>query len=60
GAALVAPAKQAFLDGMHVTSLVSAAIALLGALVVLRWLPGKNAAAPAVEQHDLDKEPVGV
>ncbi|MEU1877114.1 MFS transporter [Streptosporangium sp. NPDC020072] len=60
GAALIEPAKHAFLDGMHVTSLVSAAIALLGALVVLRWLPGKNAPVTVAEQHDLDKEPAGV
>ncbi|MEV7009366.1 MFS transporter [Streptosporangium sp. NPDC051022] len=60
GAALIAPAKHAFLDGMHVTALVSAAFALLGALVVLRWLPGKNAPAPAVEQHSPDMEPAVV
>ncbi len=44
GAALVAPAKAAFIDGMHVTALVAAAIALVGALVVVKWLPGKASA----------------
>ncbi|MEV8630453.1 MFS transporter [Streptosporangium sp. NPDC051023] len=60
GAALIEPAKHAFLDGMHVTSLVSAAFALLGALVVLKWLPGKNSPAPVVEQHNPDKETAAV
>ena len=43
GAALIEPAKLAFVDGMHVTALIAAAIALVGALVVVKWLPGKNA-----------------
>ncbi|MFF5204850.1 MFS transporter [Streptosporangium sp. NPDC000396] len=60
GAALIAPAKQAFLDGMHVTALVSAAIALLGALMVLRWLPGKGVPAPSVQHTSNDKEPAVV
>ncbi|MBB4916086.1 MFS transporter [Streptosporangium saharense] len=60
GVALIEPAKHAFLDGMHVTALVSAAFALLGALVVLRWLPGRNAPAQAAEQHDPDREPASV
>ncbi|GGL03854.1 MFS transporter [Planomonospora parontospora] len=47
GAALMGPAFRAFLDGMHLTALVSAGIALAGALVVLKWLPGGN--APAAE-----------
>jgi hypothetical protein len=34
---------------MHITTLVAAALALAGALVVLRWMPGKArpATAPA-------------
>jgi hypothetical protein len=32
---------------MHITTLISAAITLLGALVVLRWMPGRAVAAPA-------------
>ncbi|MER5420853.1 MFS transporter [Streptosporangium roseum] len=60
GAALIEPAKHAFMDGMHVTALVSAAIALLGALMVLKWLPGKNSAVPPVEHLDRGKEPAVV
>ncbi|MBB4705014.1 EmrB/QacA subfamily drug resistance transporter [Sphaerisporangium siamense] len=52
GAALVAPAKQAFVDGMHVTALCSAAIALVGAAVVARWLPGKEKAVPPVARPE--------
>lgn len=60
GAVLIAPAKRAFLDGMHVTALVSAAIVLLGALFALRWLPGRSTPAPAVEQHGGDRKPAVV
>ncbi|HMA45851.1 MAG TPA: DHA2 family efflux MFS transporter permease subunit [Frankiaceae bacterium] len=45
GRALLDPAKDAFVHAMHVTSLGSALVAFVGALVVLRWLPGR--AAPA-------------
>ncbi|WP_406317217.1 MFS transporter [Streptosporangium sp. NBC_01639] len=60
GAALIAPAKQAFIEGMHVTALVSAVIALLGALVALRWMPGKQVLAAPAERADHDKEPAVV
>ncbi|MFI6454830.1 MFS transporter [Streptosporangium amethystogenes] len=60
GAALIEPAKRAFMDGMHITALVSAAIALLGALVVLKWLPGKSSAVPPVQHMDRGKEPAVV
>ncbi|WP_433255033.1 MFS transporter [Streptosporangium sp. CA-135522] len=60
GAALIEPAKHAFLDGMHVTAVVSAAIALLGALVALRWLPGKSAPAAPAAYRDHEKEPAVV
>ena len=42
-ASLLAPADAAFTDAMHVTTLVAALIALAGALVVLRWMPGLRA-----------------
>ncbi|WP_245966729.1 DHA2 family efflux MFS transporter permease subunit [Sphaerisporangium album] len=48
GAALVAPAKQAFVDGMHVTAVCAAVIALVGAAVVAKWLPGKETVVPPV------------
>ncbi|MBV9795019.1 MAG: MFS transporter [Actinobacteria bacterium] len=38
---LLGPANDAFVSAMHVTTLVAAAISLAGALVVLRWMPGK-------------------
>ncbi|WP_418956725.1 MFS transporter [Streptomyces tritici] len=44
GDALVRPAYAAFLDAMHVTALASAGVALLGAVVVARYLPGRRPA----------------
>ncbi|AWS41873.1 MFS transporter [Streptosporangium sp. 'caverna'] len=60
GAALIEPAKLAFVDGMHVTALIAAAIALVGALVVVRWLPGKNAPVFVPASRDRDEEPAVV
>ncbi|MFI8853341.1 MFS transporter [Streptomyces sp. NPDC053499] len=51
GRALVAPAKSAFVDAMHTTVLASGAVALLGALVVAVWLPGKPAEEGAREDE---------
>ncbi|MBT2229046.1 MFS transporter [Nonomuraea sp. NEAU-A123] len=56
GQALLQPAYNAFLHGMHITALVSAVIALLGVLVVLKWMPGK---ARPVQQAE-KKEPAVV
>jgi Na+/melibiose symporter-like transporter len=39
--ALVAAADDAFVTAMHISAIVSAAIALVSVLVVLRWLPGR-------------------
>jgi EmrB/QacA subfamily drug resistance transporter len=44
GRSLLGPANGAFVSAMHVTTLVAAAIALAGALVVLRWMPGRGGA----------------
>ncbi|MER7369928.1 DHA2 family efflux MFS transporter permease subunit [Nonomuraea wenchangensis] len=52
GQALVKPAFAAFIEGMHVTALVSAAIALLGVIVVARWMPGKPKPVQQVEQKE--------
>ncbi|MFF6774745.1 MFS transporter [Streptomyces sp. NPDC012637] len=41
GRGLVAPAYDAFLDAMHVTAVGSAAVAVLGAVVVALFLPGR-------------------
>lgn len=45
GASLRVPAYEAFVTAMHVTALCSAAVAFAGALVVLRWLPGRPVVA---------------
>jgi hypothetical protein len=37
-------ADTAFVHAMHVTSVISAAITLAGALVVLAWMPGRSPA----------------
>jgi hypothetical protein len=54
GKDLVAFADTAFVHAMHITTLISAAITLLGVLVVVIWMPGRSgrraeatAAAPA-------------
>ena len=47
GRSLLAPANTAFVDAMHVTTLVAALVALAGGFVVLRWMPGKP--RPAAE-----------
>ncbi|GII75957.1 MFS transporter [Sphaerisporangium rufum] len=59
GAALVEPAKQAFMDGMHVTAILGAIVALAGAAVVFRWLPGKEA-KDSTEARPEAKEPAVV
>jgi hypothetical protein len=49
------PAHQSFVHAMHVTSAISSGVALLGALVVLKWMPGKGSGetpAPSVEQRE--------
>jgi hypothetical protein len=56
-------ADAAFVHAMHLTTLFSAAITLLGALVVMRWMPGRAAArtalpAPAAGQAVPASEPV--
>ncbi|MEV1247055.1 MFS transporter [Nonomuraea sp. NPDC050022] len=52
GQALIQPAFNAFLHGMHTTALVSAVIALLGVLVVLKWMPGKARPVQQVEKKE--------
>ncbi|MEV4108955.1 MFS transporter [Nonomuraea sp. NPDC049695] len=52
GHALIKPAFTAFLDGMHVTALVSAVIALLGVAVVAKWMPGKARPVQQAEQKE--------
>jgi EmrB/QacA subfamily drug resistance transporter len=48
GRDLASFADTAFVHAMHITTLISAAITLLGVLVVLIWMPGRSVrAAPA-------------
>src|SRR4029077_3329620 len=44
GRDLAALADASFVHAMHLTTLISAAITLLGALVVMRWMPGRAVA----------------
>jgi Na+/melibiose symporter-like transporter len=41
-AAIVEPAREAFVSAMHVTAVFTAAAALVAAAVVLLWLPGRR------------------
>ena len=45
GARLLPAANDSFVHAMHVTSSVSTAIAVLGAVFVVIWMPGRRAAA---------------
>jgi EmrB/QacA subfamily drug resistance transporter len=65
GRGLLGPADSAFTDAMHVTTVVGALIALAGALVVIRWMPGSRPSAPApvpaeAERSEMAGEPAGV
>ncbi|WLQ43425.1 DHA2 family efflux MFS transporter permease subunit [Streptomyces laculatispora] len=57
GAPLVAAAHDAFLDAMHVTAISSAVVALLGAIVVALFLPGRKPAAQSPTRDDAQDEP---
>jgi DHA2 family multidrug resistance protein-like MFS transporter len=58
GQPILAPAHVSFVHAMHVTSVISAAVALLGALVVLRWMPGRPAGENRVPSTE--REPIEV
>ncbi len=45
---LLGPANSAFVDAMRVTTGVAAALALVGAIVMLRWMPGRE--RPTIEE----------
>jgi EmrB/QacA subfamily drug resistance transporter len=59
---LLTPADSAFVDAMRLTTAIAAAIALVGGLAVLRWLPGRPrpnieelvAAEVAAAERDLE------
>ena len=54
GQNLIAPAHAAFVDAMHVASVGSAVIALLGAFVVFRWMLGRGGARPGAVSPDFE------
>jgi EmrB/QacA subfamily drug resistance transporter len=61
GRDLAAFADRSFVHAMHLTTLISAAITLLGAVVVMRWMPGRAAAgrqAPAAAPRQAEAAPV--
>jgi Na+/melibiose symporter-like transporter len=49
GRDLAAFADTSFVHAMHLTTLISAAITLLGALIVMRWMPGRAAAGATLQ-----------
>jgi EmrB/QacA subfamily drug resistance transporter len=55
GKSLIGRANEAFLDAMHVTALGAAAVALIGVVVVARFLPGQ----PEKERTEEEPERVG-
>lgn len=52
GAALVDPAKEAFMSAMHVAGFLAGTFALLGTLVAAVWLPGRASAERRAETTD--------
>ncbi|MFI9718588.1 MFS transporter [Streptomyces sp. NPDC052396] len=61
GRALVGPAEDAFLHAMHITALCSSAVAVLGAIVVTLFLPGRGPAAASggSSRPESEKEQTG-
>ncbi|MCP9954765.1 MFS transporter [Actinomadura madurae] len=55
GQSLVGPADAAFVHAMHTASVAAAVVSFLGALVVLKWMPGR-AAAPAAPAPEPEPE----
>jgi DHA2 family integral membrane protein (MFS transporter) len=51
GKALVGPANDAFLHAMHLTALWGAGVAVIGAVVVALYLPGKTASPQSGEEE---------
>ena len=48
GQFLLGPANSAFVDAMRLTTGIAAALALLGGIAVLRWMPGRK--RPTIEE----------
>jgi EmrB/QacA subfamily drug resistance transporter len=59
-AQVVEPAHRAFVTAMHVSAAVSATIALVSAIVVLAWMPGRaRPADKAPDAPEWEPEPAG-
>jgi EmrB/QacA subfamily drug resistance transporter len=56
GRQLLLAAQDAFVSGMHTAALVAGAIAVVGSLVALRWLPAHEAAAAEPVEPAADRE----
>jgi len=62
GQFLLAPANSAFVDAMRITTAIAAALAIVGGLALLRWMPGRKrpnieelvAAEVAAAERDLE------
>jgi predicted MFS family arabinose efflux permease len=48
GQFLLAPANSAFVDAMRVTTAIAAALAIVGVVALLRWMPGRK--RPTIEE----------
>jgi EmrB/QacA subfamily drug resistance transporter len=49
GQALLGPANASFVDAMRITTIVAAAVAFAGGLLVSRWMPGKQ--RPSIDEQ---------
>src|SRR3712207_4676349 len=49
-AEIVGPAREAFVSAMHVTAIFTAVAAVVAAVVVLLWLPGRRRVASVTER----------
>jgi MFS family permease len=58
GLRLDSVANGAFVHAMHVTTVISAAITLVGALVVLAWMPGRPAARAELAEEAVPEDTV--
>ncbi|GAA0983607.1 MFS transporter [Acrocarpospora macrocephala] len=56
GAALMDAANDAFVTGIHWAAAGSALVALIGALVVARWMPGKSVKYAPAHAADVERE----
>ena len=60
GKQIMDPARYAFVHAMHITSGISAGIAVLAVLVVLKWMPGKGTGKAEVSSPEHKAETAGV